>query len=75
MRSGCSDARHGNALRPIGRNDDGEAGAREPVFQHVDVVVVVLDVENLHAILAACRLTHLPISRLSWRNISSRSLF
>jgi hypothetical protein len=46
----------------------------EPVFQHVDVIVIVLDVENLHTPLAICRLTHLPISRLSCRNISSRSL-
>ena len=65
MRSGCSERRHGNALRPVGRDDDGEAGAREPVFQHVDVVVIVLDVENLHATLVVCSLTHLLISRLS----------
>ena len=65
MRSGCSERRHCNALRPIGCNNDGKAGPREPVFQHVNVIVIVLDVENLHAPLAVCRLTHLLISRLS----------
>jgi hypothetical protein len=67
--------RHGNAMCPIRCNNDGKARARKPVFQHVDVVVVILDVEYLHTTLAACRLTHLPTSRLSCRSISSRSLF
>jgi hypothetical protein len=93
--------------------------AREPIFQHIDIIVIVFDIENLHVpsrtavpeltlhplaggyqleqsicvkqftqrlfhnvrrenlhvILPACRLTHLPISRLSCRSISSRSLF
>jgi hypothetical protein len=58
-------SRHCNALRPIGCNNDGKAGPREPVFQHVNVIVIVLDIENLHAPLAVCRLTHLLISRVS----------
>ena len=44
---------------------DGKAGSREPAFQHVKVIVIVLDVEYLHAPLAVCRLTHLLISRVS----------
>ena len=62
---GLLGGRHGNALRSVGRDDDGEPRPREPVFQHVDVVVVVLDVENLHATPVDRRLTHLLISRLS----------
>jgi hypothetical protein len=48
---------------------------REPIFQHVDVIVIVFDVENLHACLTVCNLTHLLISRVSCRSISPRSLF
>jgi hypothetical protein len=57
--------RHGNALRPLGRDDDRESRPRQAVFQHIDVVVIVLDVENLHATPVDRRLTHLVISRLS----------
>src|ERR1700731_2821016 len=62
---GLLGTRHCNALRPIGCNNDDKARPREPVFQHVNVIVIVLDVENLHAPLAVCRLTHLLISRVS----------
>src|SRR5262245_52953207 len=68
-------SRHGDALGSVGSDHNPKAGARQPVLEHVDVVVVVLHVENLHATLVPSRLTHLPISRLSWRSISSRSLF
>src|SRR5262245_20358893 len=69
---GC---RHGDALRAVGGDHDRVAGARQPAFQHVDVVVVILDVENLHAGLAVRGLTHLPSSAVKRRSISSRSLF
>jgi len=72
---GLLGSRHCNALRPIGCNNDGKARPREPVFQHVNIIVIVLNVENLHASPTVCRLTHLASSRLSCRNISSRSLF
>src|SRR5438874_2553955 len=41
---GLLGSRHCNALRPIGCNNDGKAGPREPVFQHVEVIVIVFDV-------------------------------
>src|SRR5262245_6089947 len=46
---GLLGGRHGDALGAVGRDHDGETSAGEPVLQHVDVVVVVLDVENFHA--------------------------
>jgi hypothetical protein len=53
------------AMRPVSCNDNGKSGSRKPVFQHVNVVVIVLDIENLHSALVLSNLTHLPISRLS----------
>ena len=38
---------------PGGRNYDREPGPRKEVFEHVNVVVIVLDVETLHATLVA----------------------
>ena len=49
MRSGCSDAAMATPCAPSVATMTVKPGAREPVLQHVDVVVVVLDVENLHA--------------------------
>ena len=56
---------HRDALRSAGRNQDGEPSSGEPVLQHIDVVVIVLDVENLHPTLVGCNLTCLLISRVS----------
>ena len=38
---------HGDALLAVPGHDDGEARPRQPAAEHVDVVVVVLDVQDL----------------------------
>src|SRR5262249_10025672 len=59
--------RHLDPLCAVDRDQYGEAGARQPVPEHVDVVVVVLDVEDLHGLFLAAN----PVT--SWRRSRSAS--
>src|ERR1700730_7700959 len=68
-------SRHCKTLVSIAGDDDSKARPRKPVLQHVHVVIIVIDIQNFHVTLVAWRFTHLAISRLSCRNIASRSLF